>query len=159
MAEAEQSRFPIELHCHSTASDGTFPPAQVVAMAAARGVRVLALTDHDTTAGVVEATTAAATDGMTVIPGVELTCSVDRGEVHLLGYFVAIGDATLQAHLERFRGGRDARGQTIVAKLNALGIPVQWERVKAMAGDGAVGRPHVARALIEVGAATSVDDA
>jgi predicted metal-dependent phosphoesterase TrpH len=159
MAEAEQSRFPIELHCHSTASDGTFPPAQVVAMAAERGVRVLALTDHDTTAGVTEAVASAAARGMTLIPGVELTCSVERGEVHLLGYFVAVGDAVFQDQLAQFRGGRDARGQAIVAKLNALGIPVQWERVKALAGDGAVGRPHVARALIEVGAATSVEDA
>src|SRR5437764_7917916 len=88
---------PYELHCHSTASDGTFPPAQVVAMAAARGVRVLALTDHDTTGGVIEATTAAATQGMALIPGVELTCSVERGEVHLLGYFVAVGDTDFQA--------------------------------------------------------------
>lgn len=159
MAVAGQSRFPIELHCHSTASDGTFPPAQVVALAAERGVRVLALTDHDTTAGVLEASMAAATYGMILIPGVELTCSVERGEVHLLGYFVMIGDAELQAHLARFRGGRDARGQAIVARLNALGIPVPWERVKALAGEGAVGRPHVARALIEVGAAASVDDA
>jgi len=153
------ARFPIELHCHSTASDGTYPPEQVVAMAAARGVRALALTDHDTTAGVAEAARVAALHGMTLIPGVELTCSVDRGEVHLLGYFVSVSNTEFQAQLTRFRSGRDARGQAIVAKLNALGIPVQWERVKAMAGDGAVGRPHVARALIEVGAATSVDDA
>lgn len=153
------ARFPIELHCHSTASDGTYPPAQVVAMAAAGGVRALALTDHDTTAGVTDAARAAIGHGMALIPGVELTCSVERGEVHLLGYFVALDNAAFQAHLARFRGGRDARGQAIVAKLNAIGIPVTWERVKAMAGDGSVGRPHVARAIIEVGAATSVDDA
>ena len=133
---------PIELHCHSTASDGTHPPAQVVALAAERGVRVLALTDHDTTAGVSDATAAAAALGMTLIPGVELTCSVTRGEVHLLGYFVAVGDAALQERLAGFRDGRDVRGQRIVEKLNAIGVLVRWERVKELAGDGAVGRPQ-----------------
>lgn len=162
MAEAEQlppAFFPIELHCHSTASDGTHPPARVVAMAAERGVRVLALTDHDTTAGIAEASGAAIGFGMALIPGVELTCSVERGEVHLLGYFVAVGNDAFQARLATFRGGRDARGQAIVEKLNDLGIPVRWERVKAIAGAGAVGRPHVGRALMEIGAATTIDDA
>ena len=162
MATAGQlppSSSPIELHCHSTASDGTYPAARVVEMAAAQGVRVLALTDHDTTAGIAEAAGVAIMHGMTLIPGVELTCSVDRGEVHLLGYFVAVGDEPFQARLATFRGGRDARGQAIVEKLNALGIPVRWERVKEIAGDGAVGRPHVGRALIEVGAAADIDDA
>jgi hypothetical protein len=162
MDEAGQlppGHFPIELHCHSTASDGTYPPAQVAEMAAAGGVRVLALTDHDTTAGIVEAAAVAARHGMTLIPGVELTCSVERGEVHLLGYFVSVSNAAFQAKLTQFRIGRDVRGQAIVAKLNGLGIPVRWERVKALAGEGAVGRPHVARAMIEVGAATSVNDA
>jgi 3',5'-nucleoside bisphosphate phosphatase len=162
MTEAGQlppPSFPIELHCHSTASDGTYPPAHVVRMAAERGVRVLALTDHDTTAGIAEAVHAAAGFGMTLIPGVELTCSVPKGEVHLLGYFVAVRDEPFQAWLARFRGGRDARGQAMVEKLNDLGIPVRWERVKAIAGDGAVGRPHVGRALMEVGAAVDIDDA
>ncbi len=162
MAEAGQlplSSSPIELHCHSTTSDGMFPPARVVAMAAARGVRVLALTDHDTTAGIAEAAVAASGFGMALIPGVELTCSVATGEVHLLGYFVAVGNAAFQERLARLRGGRDARGQAIVEKLNDLGIPVRWERVKAIAGDGAVGRPHVGRALVEIGAAADINDA
>jgi hypothetical protein len=128
-------------------------------MAAARGVRVLALTDHDTTAGIAEAVQAATGFGMALIPGVELTCSVPKGEVHLLGYFVAVGNEALQKRLAQFRGGRDARGQAMVEKLNGLGIPLRWERVKAIAGDGAVGRPHVGRALMEIGAATDIDDA
>jgi 3',5'-nucleoside bisphosphate phosphatase len=162
MGEAGQLppvHFPIELHCHSTASDGTYPPAQVAGMAAAGGVRVLALTDHDTTAGIAQAAAVAAHHGMTLIPGVELTCSVERGEVHLLGYFVSISSADFQAKLAQFRAGREARGRAMIAKLNGLGIPVRWERVKALAGDGAIRRPHVARAMIEVGAATSVADA
>jgi len=128
-------------------------------MAAARGVRVLALTDHDTTAGISEAFIAAAGFGMTLIPGVELTCSVARGEVHLLGYFVAVSNAAFQRRLAEFRSGRDARGRAMVEKLNTLGIPVRWERVKAIAGNGAVGRPHVGRALIEIGAVATIDDA
>ena len=151
--------FPIDLHCHSTASDGSFAPAQVVAMAAARGVRALALTDHDTTDGIGAAAVAAVAHGMALIPGVELTCSVESGEVHLLGYFVAVGDNAFQETLAQFRDGRDARGRAMVARLNAIGVPVRWERVKEMAGAAGIGRPHIARAIIEVGAATSVDDA
>jgi predicted metal-dependent phosphoesterase TrpH len=162
MGEAGQLppvHFPIELHCHSAASDGTYSPAQVAGMAAAGGVRVLALTDHDTTAGIAEAVAVAARLGMTLIPGVEVTCSVERGEVHLLGYFVSVENADFQAKLSHLRTGRDMRGRAIVAKLSELGVPVRWERVKVLAGDGAVGRPHIARAMIEVGAATSVNDA
>ncbi len=149
----------IELHCHSVASDGTYAPAEVVAMAAARGVRVLALTDHDTTDGVAEAAAAAVRHGMAIIPGVELTCSVASGEIHLLGYFVRVGDAAFQARLAEFRGGRDVRGQKIVAQLTAAGVPVRWERVKEIAGEAGVGRPHIARALIETGVIQTVDEA
>ncbi len=152
-------RYPVELHCHSVASDGSYPPAQVVAMAAARGVRVLALTDHDTVAGVPEAAAAAARHGMALIPGVELSCSVDAGEVHLLGYFVRTGDAAFLAALDRFREGRDTRGQAMVAQLHAVGVPLTWERVRQIADGAVVTRPHIARALIEVGAATSIADA
>ncbi len=150
---------PYELHCHSTASDGTYPPAQVVAMAAARGVRALALTDHDTTDGIPEAAHAAARHGLILIPGVELTCSVASGEVHLLGYFVRTGDARFQETLAEFRGGREERGRRMVAQLNAIGIPITWERVREIAGTAGVGRPHVARALIELGAARDVNEA
>src|SRR5437763_16473411 len=93
-----------EFHCHSTASDGTYPPAQVVAMAAARGVRVLSLTDHDTTDGIAAAAAAAVAHGLTVIPGVELTCSVESGEVHLLGYFVPAREALFQDLPAEFPG-------------------------------------------------------
>jgi predicted metal-dependent phosphoesterase TrpH len=130
----------VELHCHSTASDGSFPPAQVVALAAARGVRVLA-------------------HGMALIPGVELSCAAAAGEIHLLGYFVAVGDAAFEETLARFRDGRDRRGAAMVEKLNAIGVPVRWERVKEIAGDAAITRPHVARAMIEIGAVISIDDA
>jgi len=152
-------RYPVELHCHSTASDGSYPPAQVVALAAARGICVLALTDHDTVAGIAAATTAAVAHGMALIPGVELSCSVDAGEVHLLGYFVETENSGFLATLDRFRTGRDTRGQAMVTKLNAIGIPLHWERVQAIADSAVVTRPHIARALIEIGAATSIEDA
>ncbi len=96
---------------------------------------------------------------MTVIPGVELTCSVDTGEVHLLGYFVHLDHAALQATLATYRAGRNARGQMIVDKLNALGIPVRWDEIVAHAGGESVGRPHVARALIALGIVQNVDEA
>jgi predicted metal-dependent phosphoesterase TrpH len=148
-----------ELHCHSTASDGTYPPAQVVAMAAARGVRVLSLTDHDTTDGIPAAAAAAVAHGLTLIPGVELTCSVESGEVHLLGYFVRAGDAQFQETLAEFRGGREDRGRRIVTQLQSIGIPIDWERVKEIAGTAGVGRPHVARALVELGTVQDVTEA
>lgn len=151
--------FSVELHCHSTASDGSYPPAQVVAMAAARGLSVLALTDHDTVAGIPEAATAAAAYGIALIPGVELSCSVEEGETHLLGYFVRAADPDFLAALDRFRGGRDVRGAAMVEKLNALGVPMRWERVKEIADGAVVTRPHIARALIEVGAASSIEEA
>lgn len=128
-------------------------------MAAARGVRVLALTDHDTVAGIPEAATTTARHGIALIPGVELSCSVDAGEVHLLGYFVHAGDAAFRAQLDRFREGRDSRGQAMVGRLNAVGIPVTWERVQQIADGAVVTRPHIARALIALGAAESIADA
>lgn len=152
-------RYPVELHCHSTASDGSYPPAEVVALAAARGIRVLALTDHDTVAGIAEAAAAAVAHGMALIPGVELSCSVETGEVHLLGYFVETGNSDFLAALDHFRNGRDRRGRFMIAKLNALGVPLRWERVRAIADGAVITRPHIARALIEIGAATSIEDA
>ena len=152
-------RYPVELHCHSVASDGSYSPVQVVALAAARGVRILALTDHDTVAGIPEAAQAAAQHGIALIPGVELSCSVDAGEVHLLGYFVQANDAAFLAALDRFREGRGTRGQAMVAQLNTVGIPITWERVQQVADGAVVTRPHIARALIELGAVTSITDA
>ncbi len=157
--EVEDAAHPVELHCHSTASDGSYSPAQVVALAAARGIAVLALTDHDTVAGIPEAAAAAVSHGIALIPGVELSCSVDAGETHLLGYFVRAGDAAFRATLDRFRTGRDTRGRQMVQKLNAVGIPVRWERVQTIADGAVVTRPHIARALIEIGAVGSITEA
>jgi 3',5'-nucleoside bisphosphate phosphatase len=148
----------VDLHTHSTASDGVLAPAQLVALAVARGLRVLALTDHDTVAGLDEVTAAADTAGLQLIPGVELSTHVTSGEVHVLGYFVDPANATLTGALARFRDARANRAQTMVEQLTAAGAPIAYARVAALAG-GAIGRPHVARALVEAGHATSVNDA
>jgi predicted metal-dependent phosphoesterase TrpH len=149
----------IELHCHTTASDGALAPAALVAQAHAVGVTTLAITDHDTVAGLPEARAAAAPLGMTLLPGCEFGCELAGGEVHLLAYLFDDTDPALTDTLARLRAARRERGREMVARLNALGVPVTWERVQAIAGRGAVGRPHVAQALIEGGWVTDTDDA
>jgi predicted metal-dependent phosphoesterase TrpH len=148
----------IDLHTHSTASDGLLSPARLVALATERGLRVLALTDHDTTDGLPEAQAAAAAAGLRFIPGVELSTHVEAGEVHVLGYFIDPGHPALRAALAQFRAAREGRAATIVERLTAAGAPIQLERVLSFAS-GSIGRPHVARALVEAGHATSINDA
>jgi len=114
-------------------------------------VRILALTDHDTTNGLVAALAAGRTYGVEVLPGVEINTDVGPYEVHVLGYFVDHTRETFQAFLQLRRDGRTTRGEAMVRRLAALGVPVAWERVQAIAAGGAVGRPHVARALVEAG--------
>jgi hypothetical protein len=149
-----------DFHCHSTASDGRLTPAQLVDLAASRGVRVLALTDHDSTEGIAEARAAAAAHpGFLLIPGVELSTDIESDEVHVLGYFREIDDPELQARLKRFRDGRFERGRLMTEKLAALGKPIEWKRVLEIAGEASVGRPHVARALVEAGHVESIPEA
>jgi hypothetical protein len=148
----------IDLHVHSTASDGTDAPAEVVRRAAAAGLDVLALTDHDTQAGLDEAR-AARPDGLTLIPGMELSCDLDGRSVHLLAYLFDPADATLAAETARVRDDRVYRARAMTERLAALGTGVTWEQVSALAGDSVVGRPHLARALVEAGAIASPADA
>ena len=149
----------IDLHTHSTASDGLLTPAQLVALAVERGLRVLALTDHDTVAGVAEAAAAAATSGLRFIPGVELSTHVDAGEVHMLGYFIDPADPALLDALAQFRDARAGRADAMVTRLTAAGAPITVARVLEFAAGGSIGRPHVARALVEAGHASSINDA
>ncbi len=149
-----------DFHTHSTQSDGVLSPAQLVDLAASRGVRVMALTDHDTLAGLDEAIAAAARHpGFTLIPGVELSCDVPGSEVHMLGHFVDRTNREYTDHLERFRRGRVERAEKMVGALEALGAPIDWERVQEIAGEGSVGRPHVAQALLEQGHVETITDA
>ena len=141
-----------DFHTHSTRSDGVLAPSALVDLAYEHGVRVLALTDHDTLDGIAEAEAAAARHpGLLLVPGVELSCDVPGTEVHILGYFVDRDDAELQRQLESFRAGRIDRAQRIVAALDRLGAPIEWERVQEIAGEASVGRPHIAQALLERG--------
>jgi 3',5'-nucleoside bisphosphate phosphatase len=147
-----------ELHTHSTASDGVLAPDTLVEHAAAAGVSVLALTDHDTTNGVPLALEAAARLGIELIPGIEINTDHEGGSLDILGYWVPYGPGPFEERIRELRAARVTRGQRMVERLNALGVPVQWERVRALA-EGAVGRPHVARAMIETGYVTTTQEA
>ena len=150
----------VDLHLHTLASDGRLTPTELVRLAAGRGLRTIAVTDHDTTDGLAEAFDAAKEfPGVRIIPGIELSADVPGDEVHVLGYFIDPGDAELQAELRRFRAGRVDRAKTMVEKLAQLGIRLEWERVQYFAGDGAVGRPHVAMAMVEAGYCQEPKDA
>jgi predicted metal-dependent phosphoesterase TrpH len=148
-----------DFHLHSTHSDGRKTPAELAAIVHRNGVRYMALTDHDTVAGLDEMREALARyPEVVLIPGVEL--SVDMGvEVHILGYWMDERDPAFLAEMERFRDGRLGRGQEMVQKLRALGMDVAWERVLEIAGDASVGRPHVALALLEKGYVASINEA
>ncbi|MDQ4038190.1 MAG: PHP domain-containing protein [Actinomycetota bacterium] len=153
----------IDLHVHSTASDGTLQPSGVVSAAAEAGLDIMALTDHDTLAGWDEAFGACPT-GMTVVPGLELSCVYTAPgqhptSVHLLGYLVDPEHPGLAAELRRLQSERSRRGEKMVDNLVAAGYPITWARVREFADGGSVGRPHVGRALVEAGVVASVDEA
>jgi predicted metal-dependent phosphoesterase TrpH len=151
-----------DFHNHSTASDGKLTPTQLIDLAAANGVRIFALTDHDSTEGIAEARVAASKhEGFFLIPGVELSTDIEGDEVHILGYFTfeMLKNADLQAALAHFRAGRFERGRLMVEKLRALGKPISWERVLEIAGEASVGRPHVAQALLEAGHVKTISEA
>jgi hypothetical protein len=149
-----------DFHTHSTASDGVLSPTELVDLAASQGVRYHALTDHDSTQGIAEARIAAAKHpGYTLIPGVEMGTDIEGAEVHMLGLYLSPEDSELQEMLTRLRAGRVDRGFGIVEKLRGMGIMIEWERVKQIAGDASVGRPHIAQALVEGGYVPKVADA
>ncbi|MFE7618629.1 PHP domain-containing protein [Streptomyces sp. NPDC057496] len=148
----------IDLHTHSTASDGTDTPAELVRNAAAAGLDVVALTDHDTVRGHAEAV-AALPDGLTLVTGAELSCRLDGVGLHMLAYLFDPDEPELARERELVRDDRVPRARTMVGKLQELGVPVEWERVASIAGDGSVGRPHIATALVELGVVETVSDA
>jgi predicted metal-dependent phosphoesterase TrpH len=149
----------IDLHAHTTASDGVLAPAELINLALERGLTVLGITDHDSTDGILPAHEAARGTGLSVVPGVELNTDVPRGEVHVLGYFVQLDLAHFQDRLAELRRGRFERGRRMVERLAEAGAPVSWPRVQQIAGEGAIGRPHVAQALIEAGHVATTQEA
>jgi predicted metal-dependent phosphoesterase TrpH len=141
-----------DLHLHSTASDGRLTPAQVVQEAARRGLNFIALTDHDTIDGIAAAKEAVKSyPALKLIPGVEVSTDIPHGEAHVLGYFIDYTGKELAARLEHFRNSRLERARKMVAKLDKLGIHLDWRRIEEIAGDSVMGRPHIARAMLEKG--------
>ena len=149
----------IDLHTHSTASDGQYPPAEVAARAAAAGTRVWALTDHDTVAGQEAAAEAAGRAGIRFVPGIELSVFLGEREVHVLGHFVDPYHPTLQRFEDFLADHRRGRMDAILALLDKLGIRISLDDVVRFSGGKTLGRPHVARAMVAAGAASSVKDA
>jgi predicted metal-dependent phosphoesterase TrpH len=147
-----------DLHSHSSASDGTRPPGEVVRRAAGAGLDAIALTDHDTVAGLGEAADARPA-GLMLVPGMELSCRRDGHSIHLLAYLFDAGYPELAAQTEAIRSSRVDRAREMVSKLAGLGVDVTWEQVQAIAGSGVVGRPHIARAMLAAGAISSFDEA
>lgn len=141
----------IDLHLHSTASDGSYPPETVVAMAERNGVRVMALTDHDSIDGIAPAEERARKAGIRVISGVELSVSESGFDVHLLAYGFDLTDKGLLAALSRYRDSRRERARKMLARLKGLGIRITLDEVEEIAQGGALGRPHVAEALMRGG--------
>ena len=149
-----------DLHCHTTYSDGSLTPTELVDRAVQRGLEIMALTDHDCTDGIPEALEAASRHpGFLLIPGIELSTDVPEDEVHVLGYFIDWESGAFQERLHRLRHSRLSRGQAMLAKLRDLGIDLSWERVQEIAGEGAVGRPHIALAMLEGGHIKTLDEA
>lgn len=143
--------MPVDLHTHSTASDGTKTPAQLVEAAAEAGLSAVAMTDHDTIDGVAEGLIAGERGGIEVISGLELSLQWDRGGMHLIALFVPLGRGPLQDRLEALRAGRDQRNRHIIQRLNDLAMEITIEEVEAVAGRGSVGRPHVAAVMVQKG--------
>lgn len=149
----------IDLHTHSTASDGTLSPTELVAAAAAMGLRALALTDHDTVQGVPEACAAGLASGVEVIGGCELSVHFSRGSMHLLGLWLPPQPVALQATLDHLTDMRRVRNETIIRNLNGFGIDIIYDELEKIADGGTIGRPHIAQLLIDKGVALNFQDA
>jgi predicted metal-dependent phosphoesterase TrpH len=147
-----------DLHVHSNASDGTDPPAEVMSRAARAGLDVVALTDHDTVAGHGQARRALP-ESLILVPGMELSCRLEDRSLHLLAYLFDPDDPDLAAETARIRDDRVLRARAMVDRLIALGVPITWDDVAAIAGSAVVGRPHIARAMAASGAIASPDQA
>ena len=150
----------IDLHIHTTASDGRFSPADIIHKSVELGLTTIAIADHDSVNGITPAlATAEAFPGLKVIPCVEMSTDVPHGEVHVLGYFIDYSNRELLAALESLRHSRKKRAQGMVAKLKNLGVRIEWQRVQEIADIGAIGRPHIAQAMLEKGYITSLKEA
>jgi predicted metal-dependent phosphoesterase TrpH len=149
----------VDLHVHTTASDGQFSPTEIVQQALAIGLTTIAVTDHDTIDGVSQALQAAKGTQLEVIPGVELSTVDSRTEAHVLGYYINQDDASLRDTLARLRDSRLLRAQRILTKLARIGMPLDWDEVQRIAGEAVIGRPHISLAMLERGYVSTVAEA
>ena len=149
----------VDLHLHSTKSDGSDEPADVVRLAAEAGLTTIALTDHDNLDGVAEARAAADAAAIGLIPGTELSVDWEDAAMHMLVYFLEPGSGPLQDELETIRQGRANRNHVIVERLNDLGVDITYDEVATEAGDGVVGRPHIAAVLLRGGHVETIQEA
>jgi len=148
------SEAKVDLHMHTTFSDGKLTPTELVELIVAQDLKVASITDHDTTAGLDEAIDAASRySTVDLVPGIEISADhpSGQGDVHILGYFIDYKEPNLQAKLDELQNDRKQRGKYMVERLAELGLPVEWERVVEIAGEGSVGRPHIAQAMLERG--------
>lgn len=150
----------VDLHLHSSISDGVLSPSELITKAVGLGLTAVSLTDHDNVDGIVPALeVAAGYPFLTFIPGVEISTDVADGEVHILGYYIDQTSRELLKFLSRMRESRLMRTQKMIEKLSGLGMKVEWERVREIAGAGTVGRPHIAQALLEKGYISTMKEA
>jgi predicted metal-dependent phosphoesterase TrpH len=149
----------IDLHLHTTHSDGSLSPAEVLQLAHKAGVTALAITDHDIVSGIPEAIAAGAELGIDIIPGVEISSRIGDSELHILGYCLRWQDPVLNQRLAALRNSRHSRNPQIIEQLRSLGLDVTYEEVRALAGTDSVGRPHIARLLMDKKYASSAKDA
>jgi 3',5'-nucleoside bisphosphate phosphatase len=149
----------IDLHTHTTFSDGTFTPTELIGLAVERGLSAIAVSDHDSTEGLPEAFEAADGTGLEVVPGTELSTLYDGQACHMLCYWMDLEDGEFQGELRRLRDDRFTRGERMVERLQELGYPVSFERVKEIAEGGNIVRPHVAQVLVEAGVIDRIDQA
>jgi 3',5'-nucleoside bisphosphate phosphatase len=149
----------IDLHTHTTFSDGTFTPEELVALARERGLTVLAVTDHDSTEGLDRAFAAAKDGRPEIVPGVEFSTVRDGHGIHVLAYWVDLDHERFQDELRRLRDDRFSRGERMVARLRELGYPITFDRVREIAEGGNIVRPHIAQALVEAGVVPTIEDA
>ncbi len=148
----------VDLHMHTTASDGLYSPTELMHRAKEVGLRAVGLTDHDTTGGIEEAAHVAKALDIEFIPGIEINTDVNGGEVHVLGYFIDYRQPAFQATIKVLRDARERRGQRMVELLNEQGVSIEWEHVREIA-QGSVGRPHVAKALLAAGYVQTIGEA
>ncbi len=149
----------LDLHLHTTHSDGSCTPSEVVNMAHQAAVAALAITDHDITTGIAEAIAAGQQCGIEIIPGVEISSLGGNSELHILGYFLDCQDSDLLEHLKTLRDGRHRRNPRIIEQLQTLGIDITYDEVRALAGTDSIGRPHIARVLMDKRVVTSAKEA